>query len=161
METKEKRSERIIKTFCKVGLCGQVMLLISIIMILIKGSENQFWTTAVNISALIFMLPVFIAILPYTANLLDFADIKQSARTWINLLFYGIVFPFATMWIIWFLNSLFNFLPDFWEAINIGASNEIIQTLDKLYQFQSFAIMIISYLAMIFSGLIIRALQHK
>lgn len=156
------KKEKMFKVSSIISLCGLAGLLVSAIQVIITGGKMEFWIIATTISFLFFIAPLFISIIFHTAGLiLDFSEMSRKVERWINIIFYVVVFPLLTIWFVGALDTLFNWFPNYQEAIYAGKSMEVVEVLYKAHNLQLYTTVMISYGAMIVAGLIIRASKRS
>lgn len=152
MKTK-KSLEEVAKPAAIISMSGfAVFIVLSVVDTFFTKIGSTLDFTAC-VGALIFMMPFFALQFVMPAGLLDTKDIPF----WGKLMFYALAFPFANIWMLSSLDSMFHFLPDFHAAMSHG-DMILSQALRQQWQQQGWAIMGATYVVMIGGGIIFKGI---
>ena len=153
------KKEKVLKGMLYASVVGFTLLFSSAICVLFKG-VNQVLNTLFITGAILAILPLFLGQFACPAGLLDeygFPKIPLVGK----LIIFLFVFPFVNMWLLGTVNVIFNFLPNYYEAINQGKDLITVQTLRQEYVDQFRTLIVLTYGLMVGSGLIFRKIFRK
>ena len=145
------------KNFAELfGIIAKSVSIIGLVIFILPSAINLFFFKGTVqildsigvIGALVFMTPVFMLQFTVPAGLFN----KKNIPSWVKILLYLILFPFADLWILSAADVLFHFLPNY----HIVAAQSEVLALREQCMSQLWTMINIIYLSMIGAGLLFK-----
>ncbi len=154
--------ESFLKGLSWMSIAGIVMMLFAGIYSLwiLKGA-NQMLDTLFIVGSFLFILLPFFGQFAGPAGLLDEFGARTNIPLVGKIIIFLFVFPFTNMWLLITVDAVFNFLPDFREALIQGKDPIVVQALKQEYDTQFWAIVILTCFLMIGAGFLFRKIFMK
>lgn len=147
----------------KVALVPVVSLGIFIVTVVISlSAQNAALGIIGAVSFMIFLLPAFSCTFALPAGiLLDIEDTPFWRKIRLYILSLAFVLPLTVMLMVITTDSIFHFLPNYYEAMTLGADLLVVQEMRAEAESLSYIIGGITYGTMILAGLIYRVAKAK